>query len=48
MFGNQKLVDLFCKLGNESTNAIKNGIVKALKGYESDDDITMVVIKRIE
>ncbi len=48
MFGQEKLRDVFLKLGGKSPEEIKRGILDELELYESDDDITMVVLKRLE
>lgn len=49
MFGEEKLADLLRKLGNKTVHEIKNGILSEMKAYYHwNDDITMVVVKRIK
>ena len=48
MFGNKKLISIFEKLGDRSSEEIKKGIIKELEDYRCDDDITMVILKRIQ
>jgi len=48
MFGYERLKDIFCSMGNRSTQEIKVGILKELDGYVCNDDVTMVIIKRKE
>lgn len=47
MFGTDRLKDLLAKYGTEPVEAIKSRILKALEGYDCFDDVTMVVIKRL-
>jgi len=47
MFGDEQLKNIFCGLGNCSTEEIKNGILNSLEDYDSDDDITMLILKRV-
>ncbi len=47
MFGNARLMNTLASLGDYSTNTIKDGILKKLDSYKCDDDITMVILKRI-
>ncbi|MBU0991161.1 MAG: SpoIIE family protein phosphatase, partial [Proteobacteria bacterium] len=46
MFSEEKLADLFQKLGNQPANDIRKGILAGLTGYEKKDDFTFVVIKK--
>jgi serine phosphatase RsbU (regulator of sigma subunit) len=48
MFGIERLKDILCGLGDRSTDDIRRGILKELAGYTCNDDVTMVIIKRIE
>jgi serine phosphatase RsbU (regulator of sigma subunit) len=48
MFGVEKLNDIFRSLGALAPDSIKNGILKALEDYHCHDDVTMVVLKRVE
>jgi serine phosphatase RsbU (regulator of sigma subunit) len=48
MFGIERLKDILCGLGDRSTDDIRRGILKELAGYTCIDDVTMVIIKRIE
>ncbi|MDJ0764972.1 MAG: 7TM diverse intracellular signaling domain-containing protein [Myxococcota bacterium] len=48
MFGNNKLADILQQHGIKSPDDIKHEILEELKrGYTSDDDITMLIIKRL-
>ncbi|MDJ0763638.1 MAG: SpoIIE family protein phosphatase [Myxococcota bacterium] len=47
-FGNERLKDVFQSAGDRPTEEIKETILRALQDYESDDDITLVIIKRVE
>ncbi len=47
MFGSRRLIDTFTRLGDRSTNEIKNGILKELEGYKCEDDVTMIILKRL-
>nr|MDJ0765821.1 PP2C family protein-serine/threonine phosphatase [Myxococcota bacterium] len=48
MFGDERLRDAFQSVGDRSTEEIKETILSALRNYETDDDITMVIIKRVK
>ncbi|MCP4108754.1 MAG: SpoIIE family protein phosphatase, partial [Desulfobacteraceae bacterium] len=48
MFGDDKLRDIFHSLGHRSTEEIKQGVLDSLKDYDRKDDVTMVVVKRLE
>jgi serine phosphatase RsbU (regulator of sigma subunit) len=48
MFGSEKLQEVFCKLGEATPDEVKQGILNELEGYDFDDDVTMVVLKRID
>ena len=47
MFGVDRLKDIFHSMGSRSTQEIKVRILKELEGYVCNDDVTMVIIKRI-
>lgn len=46
-FGPERLSRVFCDLSHEPVEKIREGILAALEGYKSDDDITMVIMKRV-
>ena len=46
MFGENKLMDVLKKYGEESPEKVKNEIIKSLDKFETDDDITMVLVRR--
>ncbi len=46
MFGSERLLDVFEKNGEATTNEIKDAIFKSMDNYQQNDDITLVVIKR--
>ncbi|MCP4133239.1 MAG: SpoIIE family protein phosphatase [bacterium] len=48
MFGIKKLTEVFLKNGEEHPKKIKQEIINSLRDYITHDDVTMVVIKRIE
>ena len=49
MFGEKKLATILQNLGSSSVEEIKTGILDEMKAaYEWDDDITMVLIKRLK
>ncbi len=49
MYSDKKLLQVFQEnaVGND-LNEIKNNILKTLDDYEYDDDITLLLIKRVE
>ena len=47
MFSYEKLVETFERQGKQSTERIKNEILNELKAYKCNDDVTMVIMKRI-
>jgi serine phosphatase RsbU (regulator of sigma subunit) len=47
-FGSERLEESFRRLGPRSPAEIKDGILADLKGYDFNDDVTMVVVKRVE
>ncbi|KPA17494.1 multi-sensor signal transduction multi-kinase [Candidatus Magnetomorum sp. HK-1] len=47
LFGEKRLIDIFCKLGEHTTSEIKDGIFKALEEFKHDDDRTMLILRRI-
>ncbi len=46
MFSVAQLVELLTEYGTASVGEIEERILGAMKGYESDDDITLIVLKR--
>jgi hypothetical protein len=48
MFGVDKLCGILKELGCCSPAEIKNGIINSLDNYDCMDDVTMVIIKRVE
>ncbi|MCP4601486.1 MAG: AAA family ATPase [Proteobacteria bacterium] len=48
MFGNKRLAEILCKMGKETTEEIKDKIIEELENYLCEDDVTMVVLKRLE
>ncbi len=48
MFGLERLKESFQVLGTRSPDEIKEGILSGLKDYYFDDDVTMVILKRID
>ena len=47
MFGEGRLTEAFGKLGSDKPNTIMKGILEELDDYEFNDDVTMVVLKRL-
>ena len=47
MFGSKRLIEGLARLGDRSTNEIKNGILKELEGYKCEDDVTLIILKRL-
>ena len=47
MFGEKKLQETFHQLGDAEPAEIEKGILRELADYEFDDDVTMVVLKRL-
>ncbi len=48
MFGEKRLMNILQSLGNSSPEGIKAGILHELSGYECDDDVTMMILRRAE
>jgi serine phosphatase RsbU (regulator of sigma subunit) len=48
MFGQEKLLQIFEDRGESTPDDIKNGILQELDGYMISDDVTIVIIKRME
>ena len=48
MFGQELLQDILCRTGNLSTQEIKEAILKELSRYVCHDDVTMMILKRME
>ncbi|MBN2159881.1 MAG: serine/threonine-protein phosphatase [Spirochaetes bacterium] len=47
MYGAQRLVALFESLGERPTDEIREGILDSLDDFECNDDVTMVILKRL-
>lgn len=47
LFSNERLQNTFKKLGKKSADEIKDGILNELNDYECNDDVSLVVMKRI-
>ena len=47
MFGARRLKDAFQKLGRNAPGDIINGILNELEDYDYDDDITLLVLRRL-
>jgi serine phosphatase RsbU (regulator of sigma subunit) len=48
MFGEERLKKLFQEMGTRPTEEIKQGILAELENYQTADDITMVVMRRVD
>lgn len=48
MFGEERLLELYSRTGEHPPGEIRNEIVTALQDYSRPDDVTLVVLKRIE
>jgi serine phosphatase RsbU (regulator of sigma subunit) len=48
MFGMTRLEDAFRRLGDRPPDKIRDGILGEVQGYEFNDDVTIVVVKRVE
>ena len=48
MFGEESLISLLQANGSGSPEEIKNAILKEMENYESNDDITIVLLKRLD
>ncbi|HOT43519.1 MAG TPA: 7TM diverse intracellular signaling domain-containing protein [Spirochaetota bacterium] len=46
MFGQDRLRDILARLGKNTTEEIKGGILKELSSYVCHDDVTMMILKR--
>ena len=47
MFGKKRLADILHDNGSRSPGEIRNEILAQLQDYRHEDDITMVIMKRI-
>ena len=47
MFGEDRLVGILERTGEKIPGEIKGEVMKALENYQCDDDVTMVVIRRL-
>ena len=48
MFGEDRLMAILKETGPRPTTEIRDGIIAGLSDYDCDDDISMVVVKRVE
>jgi histidine kinase len=48
MFGMEYLKNIFRGLGSKHPDVIRGGIIQALVDYQPRDDVTLVVVKRVE
>ncbi len=48
MFGLDRFRDIVRSLGSRGPDEIRDGVLAALKDYYFDDDVTMVIMKRVE
>ena len=48
MFGVDRLIDVLQLNGKKSPEVIRDSILDAIQDYKSHDDVTMVVLKRLE
>ncbi|MCP4135571.1 MAG: SpoIIE family protein phosphatase [bacterium] len=47
MFSTEKLAEVLARIGKKSVEEIKQDVIKELEDYIRDDDVTMVVMKRL-
>ncbi len=47
MFGENRLQQVLAASGSGHPDEVRNNILKELEGYDCDDDVTMVVLKRL-
>jgi serine phosphatase RsbU (regulator of sigma subunit) len=47
MFGEEQLIEIFRKNGGRSPAEIRDAVLESLKGYQIDDDVTMVILKKL-
>jgi len=47
MFGQEKLISIFQQNGNKSPEEIKTRLLQELQNYTLDDDITLVILKKL-
>lgn len=48
MFGHERLAKIIEESGNKSASETHNNIISALEPWKKDDDVTLVVVKRVE
>jgi serine phosphatase RsbU (regulator of sigma subunit) len=46
MFSEERLVEIFKECGERKTDDIRDTILEELKGYNLDDDMSMVILKK--
>lgn len=47
MFSSERLAEIFKECAKEKPEVIKNSIIRSLKDFKCNDDVTLVVLKRI-
>ncbi len=48
MFSEERLIETFRELRDMTPEQIKDGVLTALEGYKTDDDVTLMVVRRSE
>jgi serine phosphatase RsbU (regulator of sigma subunit) len=48
MYGTDRLVNTFQGVGTEDTEVIKKTLLESLQEFDTDDDVTMIILKRCE
>ncbi len=48
LFGNKQLIKVIDEFSNDSASALHDRIIQALEPYHKGDDVTLLVIKRLE
>ena len=46
LFGMEKLISILKLCGNENVTKIKDTVLNELKEYETDDDVTILALKK--
>jgi len=47
MYGEEKLLSMLKRFGNETTDEIQSQILNSLEGFNQQDDVTLLIIKRL-
>jgi len=45
-FGDERLKEIFCRIGGSSAIEIRRHILNDLKSYDAKDDVTLVILKK--